>query len=376
MKLKQFIRDSNEGFTLVELLVTLVIASIVLGLSLSLIVQQRKLFVEDKARTQVNQNLRVIADIVGTDIKQAGERLVGNTQLPVVRVIDGGGPVGAPLPDQLILQRKVIDQILPVCQTITAGTTQSTIDVSVKGGTGDCTFSDGNLATWSPDNLEEWQDARCSKDNNTVCNRTANVANDSCAEQAESATDRECLWAYIYNPGTNKGEFFLYSFEAPRDNPDTVTNRYRIYRAPSATASKNIWLNTYTYNPATPASNPLLYILEERSYSLVDNPNLVGDKILRLVLNRQTTPITLVNQLKNFQVQVVTLGATPTSPDLMPNAFNPTIDIFNPTETITNNWQQIKSINITFKPNLPPGSIQNNNLDLSAKFFPRNAGSR
>lgn len=365
MKLKQFIRDSNEGFTLIELLVTLVIASIVLGLSLSLIVQQRKLFVEDKARTQVNQNLRVVADLVGADIKQAGERLVGNTQLPVVKVIDGGA--GAPKPpDQLILQRKVIDQILPVCQTITAGTSQSTIDVSVKGATGDCTFSDGNIDTW-PDNLEQWQDSRCSKDNNNVCNRTANVANDTCVEQAESATDRECLWAYIYDPVNNRGEFFLYAFEAPRDTPDTTNNRHRIYRAPSATASKNTWLNTYTYNAAAPASNPLLYILEERSYSLVNNPNLAGDKILRLVLNRQTTtPITLVNQLSNFQVQVVTPGS--------PN--DVVLEEFNPTNTITNNWQQIKSIDVTFKPNLPPGSIQKSDLELSAKFFPRNAGSR
>lgn len=367
MKLKQFIHDSNKGFTLIELLVTLVIASIVLGLSLSLIVQQRKLFVEDKARTQVNQNLRVVADLVGTDIKQAGERLVGNTQLPVVKVIDGGAGVPKP-PDQLILQRKVIDQILPVCQTITAGdsTTQSTIDVAVKGATGDCTFSDGNTDTW-PDNLEQWRNSRCSEDDNNVCNRTANVADDACVEQSESAIDRECLWAYIYDPLNNRGEFFLYAYEDPRDNTNTVDNRYRIHRAPSATASKNVWLNTYTYDAATPANNPLLYILEERSYSLVNNPNLAGDKILRLVLNRQTTtPVTLVNQLSNFQVEVVTPGS--------PN--DVVLEEFNPTNTITNNWQQIKSINVTFKPNLPPGSIQKADLELSSKFFPRNAGSR
>lgn len=64
-----------------------------------LIVDQRKLFVEDQNRSQINQNLRAAIDLVGTDVKQTGERLVGNTQFPVVRVVDGGGIV----PDELVL---------------------------------------------------------------------------------------------------------------------------------------------------------------------------------------------------------------------------------------------------------------------------------
>ena len=353
IQLKQFTRDSNKGFTLLELLIALIVSSIILGLSLKLIVDQRQFFVQDQTRAQVNQNLRAPMDLVGTDIKQVGERLVGNTQLPVVKIINGGTG-----PDELVLQRKVIDQVLPVCQSTISGT-QSTIDVSVKGASGNCTFSDGNTNGW-PDNLEQWRNSRCSKDGNTVCDRTANVTNDGCLEQG--GTDRECLWAYIYDPVNKRGEFFLYAFEAP----DTSNNIYRIYRAPSAIGSNNTWQYTYTSN-ADPTKNPVIYILEERDYKLVDNPNNsgVGDNVLQLILNQKNT-INLVNQLANFKVSALMLSGT-TNNDFN----NPAIP------ASAGNWQQIQAVNLSITSKDPSQGIINvHNLSATSQFYPRNAGSK
>lgn len=374
--LKQFIRDSNKGFTLLELLVALVIASIVLGLALKLIVDQRKLVVADQARTQINQNLRASIDLVGTDIKQAGERLAGNTQLPVVQVINGGVSGGVYLPDELVLQRKGIDETLPVCKTITAGSVTSmtsTIDVSFDPGNAICPFSKAVPTDTLPVNVKQWQKARCSKDGNNICDNNpvtpnTNKANDICLEQG--GTDNECLWAYIYDPTNNRGEFFLYALEDSYLSGSQT--RYRIYRTPSATAVNNTWQYTYTYTAPTVANpnpiNPVLYILEERRYRLANNPSITGDKVLELILNQQTrTPIRLVNQLSNFQVD----------PLMIPPLSTTSPGSFNQTTPFGDNWQKLQAIKISLTARNPSqGAINVPNLNISAQFFPRNAASK
>ena len=381
IQLKRLTRNSNKGFTLLELLIASVVSSIVLGLALTLIVDQRKLFVKDQGRTQANQNLRAAIDLVGTDIKQAGERLIG-TPFAVVQVIDGGASS-----DRLVLQRRVISEVLPVCQTITAGTqnqiivsTNPSSSAAVPGST-DCTFSNANgvpIGTdlW-PDNLEQWRNTRCSRDAPDVvppvCNRLIDItANDSCL--AQGGNDRECLWAYIYDPNTKKGEFFHYTFES--SSISGTTTRYRIHRAPSATPINNTWQFTYTYtapNAVVPNPiNPVIHVLEERSYKLVDNPSLPGDKILELIFNRQTTkPIKLVNQLKDFQVRAF-LTPPPALPALpFVVNFNATSPI--PPATYTN-WQTIKAIEVELTEKVEPTDLTPNQI-LSSKFFPRNATS-
>ena len=376
---KRFIQDSNKGFTLIELLVALIVASLILGVSLKFIVDQRQLFAKDQIRTQVNQNLRSATDLVGNDIKQAGERLVGNTNFPVVQVVDGGS---SSTPDELVLQRLVIDQTLPVCQTVSAS--QATIDVSFNTSPNPaistCPFSDGNGNSY-PDNLDQWKNARgCNKDrsNPSCIPRTTNTTNDGCVEQG--GTDRECLWAYIYFPavGTNpaKGEFFLYSFE---DSYSSSPTKFRIYRAQSATAAKNTWQNTYTYTAPTAAApnptNPVLYLLEERRYRLRFNdpnpnntnipPSSSGDNVLQLILNRQDgispnnigKPIRLVNQLSNFKVQAIKSDGT---------AF-----------ISADNWQQLRSVGVTLTARNQSQEVLNVlNLSISEQFFPRNAASK
>lgn len=396
IQLKLSIHDSNKGFTLLELLIALVIASILVSLSLKLIVDQRELFVKDQNRTQINQNLRAAIDLVGTDIKQTGERLVGNTRFPVVRVIDGVG-LGTPLSDELVIQRKIIAQELPVCANVTGA--QSTIIVSTNPGNTSCPFSNANTDPL-PDNLEQWRDARCDKDSNNACDRTANVAvaNDGCIEQG--GTDRECFWAYIYSPTNNSGEFFLYDSETSDSiRTPSAQTRYHIRRAQSTIAAKNNWQNTYTYTAPTTANpnptNPVLYILEERHYRLANHPNssITNDKVLELILNRQCDDvpvvpvvpvegsnrecdkaIRLVNQLSNFQVKPLML---PTASALSGDNFNATFNVTSP--FFNNNWQQLRALNVTLTARSPSEIYTPRSADylsVSAQFFPRNAASK
>lgn len=369
--LKQFTQGSNKGFTLLELLVTLVVASVITGLALKLIVDQRQLFLNDQSRTQVNQNLRASLDLVGADIKQAGERLTTST-LPVVKIINGSA-TDPKVPDELVLQRLVIAESLPVCKTVTIGTTTSEIEVSQKGGAGLCNASFSSSTATLPITLSQWKDSRCSKDGAPTTCRTVNVdrtiTSKKCVEEKDG-TDKECMWAYIYDPDTNKGEFFLYGFESPKDTPDTATNTYRVHRVDG-----EAWKNTYPYAvlSATNPTNPILYIMEERKYSL--SP----DNVLQLTLNGQangqtstnflvdgqSSPIRLVNQLDNFQVQaLMQSGNTPLTRD---NFNNTAID----------NWKQLKAVKISFTAKNPASSSTKvSNLTVSAQFFPRNVSSK
>ncbi len=361
--LKQFTQSSNKGFTLLELLVTLVVASVITGLALKLIVDQRQLFLNDQSRTQVNQNLRASLDLVGTDIKQAGERLT-TSALPVVQVFNGASGAS----DQLILQRLIVAETLPVCQTVTSGNTNPIVVSSKAIASGICSFSDGNGNTL-PDNLDRWRDSRCAEDGTLACARATNIdratVSNRCDEEKDG-TDKECLWAYIYDPVNKVGEFFVYGFESPRDATNTANNIYRVHRVDNIN-----WQRTYTYNAAS-ATNPILYILEQRRYELVDNGS--TDKVLQLTINNQTSsnflvdgqtsPIRLVNQLADFQVKALMQDDT-------------LEDSFNDTSPPSDDWKLLKAIKIDVTAiNPAPNSTKVPNLTVSAQFFPRNVSSK
>ncbi len=92
------------GFTLVEILVALGIASLLLGVILSTTLGHRRLYVLDQNRTAANQNLRAALDILVADLRQAGERLP--LDFPAVEVRNG---------TELVLRRNLFDVVLSLC---------------------------------------------------------------------------------------------------------------------------------------------------------------------------------------------------------------------------------------------------------------------
>lgn len=379
IKSKRSTHGLNSGFTLVELTATLLISSILIGLALQVIVDQRRIFIKDQARIQVNQNLRAAMDLVGTDIKQTGERLERDTELPGISVINGAS--GAP--DELVLQRKLLPDVMPVCQTIAAGSTQSTIDVSVVTPSpatialpliGNCLFSNGNISDNPdvPDTLEQFRNYRRSQNdspgtNPPVATRTSTLTSPATNCSQVGGADGECAWAYIHDPVNNRGEFFLYSFENSGSCAfGTLVTRscFRIHASPRPTGT---WQYTYTYGgtAAAAANQPRIYILEERRYSLVTDTSTPrpDDFILRLVLNRQTTaPLRLVNQLSGFQVQAQT-------PAGMVDSFNPLV---NSLPTWATDWRQVQNLRVDLTAINPNTNTPVSNLGLSSQFLPRN----
>lgn len=250
------IRASSDGFSMLELLVALTVLSFVGAAALSLALSSRGVFEQDQQRTAINQNLRSGIDLLGIDVRQAGERLTGSA--PAVEIVNGTGTG----PDQLILRRNVLDYVLPVCKDINNASAADAVFIAKKGGNpppGCAPVLDSDNDGW-PDNIEAWRNYR--------------LANGG------------AVLAYIYDPVTKLGEFFTY------DDEDNAT--FKIHRLNSVA-----WTNDYST-----AEQPRIYILEQKRYVL-------SADVLQYILNEDTAhPYNLVNHMTNFQAQALLVDGT------------------------------------------------------------------
>ncbi len=354
---------TQQGLSLVELLITVIISTVILSVSLGLIVTQRRQYLNARANTDTNQTLQTAMDMIGTDIRQVGEKIDPSLRLPVIQIKDG--PTGDP--DTLVLQRKLLAIELSVCQTTVSGNpaTITVADKTLKN----CTFQDAPSKDTTgtitppdgvPDNVAEWQKYRCGLDKIPGCNPPGNC-------KQIGGTNPECSWAYIYDPVNGRGEFFLYTGEGP--NPSNASQYQIQIQSPGGPTGS--FVNTYTFNPtaASIADEPKLYIFEQRTYRLSGpdtSPGSAGDRTLQLTqVDPQTNigtfnqPYDLVSHLRNFQVQGIDAAGAFITP-------------FNDTLPYTN-WQTLQAIEVQLAaPNRAPNAVTPIKT-LTSQFFPRNS---
>ena len=70
---------SDRGFTLIELIVGLSIMLIVSGLAMNALVEANAGFSKEKRNIESSQNMSAILEMIGNDIKQAGENISDNS---------------------------------------------------------------------------------------------------------------------------------------------------------------------------------------------------------------------------------------------------------------------------------------------------------
>ena len=249
------IRDSR-GLTLLELLVAMTVTGILTSATLMIALSSRGMFETDQHRTTINQNLRAGLDMIGIDIRQAGERMPFDA--PAVEIRDGAAGAA----DTLYLRRNMLDYVMPLCKDIAGGSAADATFIARKKGAmssgripqGCAPVPDENGDGW-PDNLEAWRSYRLS--------------------QGGSA------WVYIYNPVTRNGEFFLY------DDEDVST--FHLHKA-----NVDLWVYDYPV-----VQDCRMYMLEQRHFRLEDD-------VLQIVINEDTAnALNLVNHISDFQVDAV-----------------------------------------------------------------------
>lgn len=302
MNWKRSTRDSTDGFSVVEILVAMTITSVFAAAALSIAFSTQGLLEADERRTTVNQNLRAGIDLLGIDIRQAGERLAGDA--PAIQILDGVSGAS----DRLMLRRNQLDYVMPLCKDIHGGSAADSVFVAKLNTSGPVPSGcypvpDSNGDGW-PDNLEVWRDYR--------------IANGG------------SVLAYIHNPITGLGEFFIYDAE------DSST--FLLHKA-----NGDSWQNDYLMN-----QDPRLYILEQREYRLLDG-------VLQCIVNDDTAgALNLVSHIEDFQVQAIFNDGS------MQQTFGGTDD-----------WVRLQSLEVQLV-----GQIEGKNTrferTLTSRFFPRN----
>jgi prepilin-type N-terminal cleavage/methylation domain-containing protein len=94
----------NKGFSLIELIVTMAISSVVVALASQLLLQTQNSFSRDQKRVSTNQKMSSVLEIIGREIRQAGE-LITDPDFPTIKVTplsSGSNP-----PVSLIVYRAV-----------------------------------------------------------------------------------------------------------------------------------------------------------------------------------------------------------------------------------------------------------------------------
>jgi type IV pilus assembly protein PilW len=240
----------------VEVLVTLALGGLVAAAALSITFSSRDLYANDRARIDLNQNLRSGLDLLGIDLRQAGERLP--LDFPAIEIVDGGGTD----PDTLIVRRNLLDAVLPVCEQIDAGASVGEIRVADGGAAppAGCTpVADDDGDGW-PDNIGEWRAHR----------------------EARGGT----VAVYLFNPVTGAGEFVRY-------DGDGSTSDFLSADADSG------WQHDYLATQQCRA-----YMLEEHTYRL-------DAGLLQYLLDGDAAnPFNLVHDMTDFQVRAVLTDGT------------------------------------------------------------------
>lgn len=213
MKLNRSFRNYNSrGFTLIELLAATSAGLLILSFAVPFTSMFRDTMGNDIAKSRISSSLRGGMDIIGADIRVAGENLP--SVFPAVELTNGASGAA----DTLYLRRNLLDEILPVCAASAAGAT--TITFANNSTVAGCSYSGQTTA------YNSWRNYRIS----------------------QGGTVR----AYIFNTVTKLGEFIRYN------NDVNGGTSYSVRTASGLTR-------------AYPAGSSAMYMLEEWRINLASN---------------------------------------------------------------------------------------------------------
>lgn len=312
---------ASGGFSLVELLVSSIIATSVLGLASSIVFSNRNLYLKDASRTQVNQNIRGTLDIIGSDIRQAGERLPDD--FPAV-VVDNGTLADPNSPDTLFVYRSLSDVVLSICADISSSNSNPVsiaVVPSIPTTSAECLpdpLKDAQITEWD-----------------TFLSENPNIVN-----------------AYIYDQTNTVGEFFLL------DSIDA--GNYQIIRA----GGSGNWTRNYS------AGNDVrVYLLEERQFFLSnldpDPANCLNPgEFLTLVINNDCANqrFGLSGDMEDFQVQVCQQTTA---------LCNPSLSFADSAAEVTG-WSDISSVDVSVTSSIDFAAGRATQRTVDSRFFPRN----
>lgn len=304
-------RSNRRGFTLAELIVAMAVMGLIMGLVTPMVIGVRESVRSDQGRTGASQRVRDTSDLIGSDIRVAGERFAAGASLQLlpIEIVDGGDQ-----PDEIVLRRNLWSGTLPICDNNVQGSKQSIHVVR----------------------NEAWLKTKKGK-KHPECGQP--VGDDGWPQNlsevkalAEDIGDDGTLNGYIYDPAQEYGEFLSFKVKKNADKNGqikrtTTTNLEHVYK-----------LGDYA----------LIYILSERRYR-------VEDGTLQLVVDGDED------------------GAMRVAPDITGLRARFMLEGGGTASTLPDGagWQDIQGIEIT----VTASSVVNGEereQTLTSRYFPRN----
>ncbi len=428
---KVLIRNLSKGFTLIELIVGLLIMSIVGGLAMNAFIAASKDFNDDKKDIESSQNLSAILEMIGNDIRQAGEG-IDESNFPVIEFsFDSNNTTAStaantdnPQQSSKIIIRRSVSPQLTLCQHIPANVTPLPTQLKIADSTivlRNCTFTPptsplppvSSLLPVSAALPTAWQTAvnareyRCQLDN--LNSNYLTTATDLCAatKPTPPSSDAEQLRAAVSN-----GRGHIRVFNYSDDNFLSFSPSYFISVGNNDVGISTMSNDTRNAGVAYPIGTSQIYLIEERVYALDNSGNLT------LAINGGD-PQTLIKKISQFNISARlytntldrTVNPTPTVPAVTapattisntnfvcPTGSNqPTTTAATPTNPqyvcqfnyntlatdVPMNWRQLAGVRVSLQArydgtgqSATASATDKAKLQAAAEFFPRNVLSK
>ncbi len=336
---KVLIQTSNKGFTLLELIVGMTIMLLISGLTLTALNQASDAFNQDKKNIDSSQSISAVLELIGNDVKQAGEYIRQDASFPAIELSQNVTPtlpinrsgtvVTASASSTLIVRRALTTNPLTLCASVPAGTATTVTRIVVGDTTanpGACNplaaatatppanaFLTPPLSLASP--ILQAKNYRCELGDP---NLTYNPAQDSCVAAASSTNNNPSLQRVLLAISDNAGNICVFNYTGEDTSNPT---QYRLIVTPIATNCDNTGYNTAAPMP--------VYLLEERRYNLDANNNLT----LATDGGVSSTPPTLMRGIAKFKVSARAYKVT--APGVAP-AFTLNARVIEPTGLFLN----------------------------------------
>ena len=257
--LKVLIRNLNRGFTLIELIVGLLIMSIVGGLAMNAFIAASKDFNDDKKNIESSQNLSAILEIIGNDIKQAGEQINSNS-FPTIEISPNTVSGSIITESSTVVIRRALTQVLTLCAEIPANATPTelivadTAQIATNSNCNPLPLQSDTSLPKLPSSLRDVRNYRCKLDNiNGVYTSTTS---DFC-ETPKLSPDLEKVRAALFD---SAGNFRVFNY-----TDDAVV---------TADAQFKIIIENLASQATASAIGSQIYLIEERVYKL-DNDGIL-----------------------------------------------------------------------------------------------------
>jgi prepilin-type N-terminal cleavage/methylation domain-containing protein len=364
----------KEGFTLIELLIGMTLTTVVAGLALQALVRTQASFNNDQKKVANTQKMSSVLEVVGREIKQAGELIV-ESNFPIIQVksLNAGADKGA----SIIIYRALSEPV-SICQDYVANTAITSLFFA----------TDKNVPTAGVDNNESKQ--YCTVDPGVAPNLAISGTDTLPLKQQKGwvnqrnlASNQKALGILYYVPDRSIQSFIYTGEGAPAFTPSGSLN-LKIDIA-SFTPSKKINFGDTAYLVEKKEYLICGTELKVRTNSVVESNDSVANPACNTPDSSDPTATleTVATNIRKMDVTMTTrLVATTAdpSPAKVVNSVNATFPIVDSTTPSNNRgWQNIQGVNIKiisidpFDRNFASLSA-NDQAKISAEgsFYPRN----